>query len=79
MTSQLLSINNLRTYFYTELGVAKAVDGVSFSMDSGGTLGIVGESGCSKTITALSVLRLIPSPPGKIESGEIVFEGENLL
>jgi peptide/nickel transport system ATP-binding protein len=79
MNSPLLKVNDLRTYFYTDLGVAKAVDGVSFSLDEGDTLGIVGESGSGKTVTVLSILRLISQPPGKIESGEILFEDENLL
>lgn len=61
------------------MGVVKAVDGVSFSMENQDTLGILGESGCGKTVTALSILRLIPSPPGKIESGEILFEDKNIL
>jgi peptide/nickel transport system ATP-binding protein len=75
----LLEINNLRTYFYTDAGVVKAVDDVSFNMGTGETIGIVGESGCGKSVTARSILRLIPHPPGKIESGEIYFEGKNLL
>lgn len=79
MNSPLLKVNDLRTYFYTDLGVAKAVDGVSFSLDEGDTLGIVGESGSGKTVTVLSILRLISQPPGKIEAGEILFEGENLF
>ncbi len=74
-----LRIHDLRTFFYTERGIAKAVDGVSFHVGSQETLGIVGESGCGKSVTALSILRLIPQPPGKIESGEIHFEGKNLL
>jgi oligopeptide/dipeptide ABC transporter ATP-binding protein len=75
----LLSIQDLRTYFYTDLGLIRAVDGISFSMGFGETIGIVGESGCGKSVTARSIMRLIPQPPGKIESGEIYFEGENLL
>jgi peptide/nickel transport system ATP-binding protein len=74
-----LTIQNLRTYFHTDRGVAKAVDGVSFSLGSGETLGIVGESGCGKSVTALSIMRLIPQPPGKIETGKILLEGQNLL
>jgi len=74
-----LEISDLRTYFYTDEGVAAAVDGVSFSIFKGRTLGLVGESGCGKSVTALSIMRLIPSPPGKIKSGEIIFEGKNLL
>ena len=77
--AKLLEVNNLRTYFYTDAGTARSVDGVSFSVDRGETLGIVGESGCGKSVTALSVMGLIPKPPGKIEGGEIFFDGENLL
>jgi len=79
MNFPLLKVHDLRTYFYTDLGVAKAVDGVSFSLDEGDTLGIVGESGSGKTVTVLSILRLISQPPGKIETGEIFFEDVNLL
>jgi peptide/nickel transport system ATP-binding protein/oligopeptide transport system ATP-binding protein len=79
MDTNLLRINNLRTYFYSELGVAKAVEDVNLSLDREEILGIVGESGCGKTVTALSIMRLIPDPPGKIKSGEIFFEGENIL
>ena len=75
----LLSIRSLKTYFFTRKALIKAVDGVSFDLLPKETLGIVGESGCGKTITALSVLRLIPSPPGKIVEGEIVFEERNLI
>ena len=76
--AKLLEVKNLRTYFRTEDGVARAVDGVSFTVDRGETLGVVGESGCGKSVTALSVMGLIPSPPGKIEGGEILFDGEDL-
>ncbi len=75
----LLEVSDLKTYFYTSEGVARAVDGVSFAVDRGETLGVVGESGCGKTVMALSILRLIPEPPGKIVGGEIRFEGRNLL
>lgn len=75
----LLEIVDLRTYFRTERGLARAVDGVSLSVPRGGTLAIVGESGCGKTVTALSVLRLIPIPPGEIVSGQIRLEGRDLL
>src|SRR5665811_545784 len=79
MTAPLLSIRDLRTWFYTEAGVARAVDGVSFDIGSGETLGIVGESGCGKSVTALSILRLI-QPPGRIEAGSrIEFEGKDLV
>ncbi len=75
----LLEVRDLRTQFFTQDGVVKAVDGVSFHLKPGETLGLVGESGCGKSITALSIMRLIPSPPGKIVSGEIIFEGEDIL
>ena len=75
----LLTIRNLHTYFFTDEGVAKAVDGVDLELKEGGTLGVVGESGCGKSVTALSVMRLIPDPPGKITQGEILFAGTNLL
>ncbi len=76
---RLLEVKNLRTSFSTEVGVKYAVDGVDFCLDAGKTLCIVGESGCGKSITSLSILRLIPSPPGKIENGSILFNGEDLL
>ncbi|NLV92339.1 MAG: ABC transporter ATP-binding protein [Firmicutes bacterium] len=79
MAERLLEVRNLKTYFYTEDGVVPAVDGVDFSLDKGTTLGIVGESGSGKSVTSLSVMGLIPNPPGKIEAGEIIFEGEDLL
>jgi oligopeptide/dipeptide ABC transporter ATP-binding protein len=69
----LLEVRGLKTYFYTEVGVVRAVDGVDFSIEPEKTLGIVGESGCGKSMTALSILRLIPSPPGRIEAGQILF------
>ncbi|HET7770696.1 MAG TPA: ATP-binding cassette domain-containing protein, partial [Chloroflexota bacterium] len=75
----LLSVRGLKTRFFTADGVVKAVDGVSFDLHPGQTLGIVGESGCGKSVTALSIMRLIPNPPGKITEGEIVFEGADLL
>jgi len=76
---QVLSIRDLRTYFHTQEGVSRAVDGVSYDVFRGETLGVVGESGCGKSVTALSILRLIPTPPGEIVSGEIRLEGQNLL
>jgi oligopeptide/dipeptide ABC transporter ATP-binding protein len=79
MTASLLEIRNLKTYFFVREGIAKAVDGVDLSIRRGETLALVGESGCGKSVTAYSILRLIPSPPGKIVSGEILFEGEDLL
>src|SRR5262245_51762221 len=75
----LLSIRGLRTYFYTEAGVAKAVDGVDLDIRKGEVLGLVGESGSGKSVTALSILRLIPSPPGRIVGGEVRFQGKDLL
>jgi len=75
----LLEVKNLRTYFDTDDGVVKAVDGISFELKRGQTLGIVGESGSGKSVTNLSIIRLIPDPPGKIVSGEVVFNGNDLL
>ncbi|MCA1668402.1 MAG: ABC transporter ATP-binding protein [Thermomicrobia bacterium] len=75
----LLDVSNLKTQFFTQDGVVKAVDGVSFHVNPGETLGIVGESGCGKSITALSLMRLIPTPPGKIVDGSIIFQGDNIL
>ncbi len=79
MAEPLLRVDDLKTYFYTEEGVVKAVDGVGFDVEEGEILGLVGESGCGKTVTALSILRLIPIPPGKIVSGSVQFEGEDLM
>ncbi|HET6611377.1 MAG TPA: ABC transporter ATP-binding protein [Kofleriaceae bacterium] len=82
MTSQadtLLEIEDLVTEFRTELGTIRAVDQVSFSIPRGGTLGVVGESGCGKSVTALSVMGLIPNPPGRIAGGTIRYDGDNLL
>src|ERR671928_1717141 len=76
--SHLLEVKDLRTHFQTRAGVVRAVDGVSFQLDEGELLGLVGESGCGKSITALSIMRLV-GPPGKIVGGEIWFGGENLL
>ena len=75
----LLSVNDLRTYFHTRSGIYRAVDGVSFSLERGETLGIVGESGSGKSVTCYSLMGLIPSPPGRIESGTAMFDGVDLL
>ena len=75
----LLEVKDLKTHFFTSEGVVKAVDGVSFDLEQGETLGLVGESGCGKSVSALSMMRLIPEPPGKIVDGEILFEGEDIL
>ena len=75
----LLEVKNLHTQFFTMEGVVKAVDGVSYELQVGETLGLVGESGCGKSVSALSVMGLIPWPPGKVTEGEVIFEGEDLL
>ena len=75
----VLQVKNLQTYFYTEEGIVPAVDGLDFSLRQGETLAIVGESGCGKSVTSMSVLRLVPTPPGKILGGEILYKGEDLL
>ncbi len=75
----LLSVTDLRTYFHTRSGVYRAVDGVSFSLERGETLGIVGESGSGKSVTCYSIMGLIPTPPGRIESGTALFDGVDLL
>jgi oligopeptide transport system ATP-binding protein len=74
----LLEVRDLKTYFYTREGVVQAVDGVSFDVDKGQTLGIVGESGCGKSVTALSIMGLIPKPPARIAGGQVLFEGKDL-
>ena len=79
MSSSLLEVKDLQTYFFTDQGTVKAVDGVSFDIEKGETLGIVGESGSGKSVTAASIMQLVPSPPGDIVGGEINFKGENLL
>ena len=76
---KVLEVKNLSTNFYTDEGVIKAVDGLSYDIKKGECVGIVGESGCGKSVSAMSVLRLIPYPPGIIEGGEIKFKGNNLL
>ena len=77
--STLLDIKNLSTHFNTSAGTIKAVNDVSFKLREGETLGLVGESGCGKSVTALSIMRLVPSPPGRIVSGDVIFQGQNLL
>ncbi|HNZ82717.1 MAG TPA: ABC transporter ATP-binding protein [Sedimentibacter sp.] len=79
MSKELLRVNNLKTYFYSDRGIVKAVDDVSFYVNEGETLGIVGESGCGKSITCMSLVRLVETPPGKYEGGEIIFNGEDML
>jgi len=79
MSDILLEVKNLKTYFYTEEGTARAVDGMDFIIRKGETLGMIGESGCGKSVSALSIMQLVASPPGRIIEGEIWFEGENLL
>jgi oligopeptide transport system ATP-binding protein len=73
-----LEVNDLQTYFFTREGVVRAVDGVSFSLEKGQTLGLVGESGCGKSVTALSIMGLIPRPPARIVGGSVLFEGRDL-
>ncbi|MGC4042568.1 MAG: ABC transporter ATP-binding protein [Armatimonas sp.] len=79
MSDVLLSIENLKTYFRTSRGIVKAVDGANFTLERGKTRAIVGESGCGKSMTALSILQLVPEPAGYIDGGRIVFEGRDLL
>jgi oligopeptide/dipeptide ABC transporter ATP-binding protein len=79
MSETLLKVQGLKTYFFLERGVVRAVDGVDFEIKKGEILGLVGETGCGKSVTALSILRLIQSPPGKIFEGKIIFEDEDLL
>ena len=79
MREPLIQLKNLTTRFFTPEGVVKAVEQVSFGIEKGRTLGVLGESGCGKSVTALTIMRLIPDPPGKILGGEIEFEGSDLL
>jgi oligopeptide/dipeptide ABC transporter ATP-binding protein len=74
-----MEVRDLRTHFFTQEGVVKAVDGVAYDLEEGETLGLVGESGCGKSVSALSIMRLIPDPPGKTIAGEVIFDGEDLL
>ena len=77
--AKLLEIKDLATYFYTESGVVKAVDHISYDVEEGEILGIVGESGCGKSVSALSIMRLVADPPGRIASGQVIFQGRDLL
>ena len=77
--SKLIEVKNLKTFFHTEAGTAKAVNDVSFDIYQGEVLGIVGESGSGKSVTSLSINRLIPNPPGEIVGGEVIYDGVNLL
>jgi oligopeptide/dipeptide ABC transporter ATP-binding protein len=77
--AKLLEVKNLKTYFYTDDGIAKAVDDVDYDLDKGETLGLVGESGCGKSVSALSIMQLIPDPPGKIVGGQILFKGQDIV
>ena len=79
MARRLLEVNNLTTHFFTSDGVVKAVDGITYHLDEGEILGIVGESGCGKSVSALSLMRLVADPPGKIVDGEVTFEDKELL
>ena len=79
MAERLLEVKNLKTYFFTDEGTVRAVDGVDLHIDKSETLGVVGESGCGKSVTALSVMKLIPQPPGKIVEGQILYDGRNLV
>jgi len=79
MADRLLEVKGLKTYFFTDEGVVRAVDGLDLRIDKGETLGIVGESGCGKTVTALSIMKLIPMPPGRIVEGQILYEGRDLV
>jgi oligopeptide transport system ATP-binding protein len=76
---KLLEVKNLRTQFFTQDGVVNAVNGISYTLDEGETLGIVGESGCGKSVGVMSLIRLIPMPPGRVVDGEVWFEGRDLL
>jgi ABC-type dipeptide/oligopeptide/nickel transport system ATPase component len=77
--TKLLEVENLKTHFFSRNAVVKAVDGVTFDLEEGESLALVGESGCGKSVTAMSIMRLIPSPPGRIVAGAIRFMGQDLL
>ncbi|MEA2800292.1 MAG: hypothetical protein QOE49_387, partial [Rhodospirillaceae bacterium] len=76
---KLLEVRDLKTYFDTDRGLFRAVDGISFSVARGRTVGLVGESGCGKSVTSLSVMGLVPSPPGRVEAEAVLFEGRDVL
>ena len=75
----LMQVNELKTHFFTDNGVVKAVDGLTYDLEAGETLGLVGESGCGKSVSALSIMRLVQSPPGRTVGGEVIFDGQDLL
>ena len=77
--TNLLEVKNLKVHFDTEDGVARSVDGISYSLERGKTLGIVGESGCGKSVSSLAILQLVPDPPGRVPGGQILFKGKDLL
>ena len=77
--ASLLEVKNLTTHFFTQEGVVRAVDGISYRVEEGEVIGIVGESGCGKSVGAMSFMRLVGSPPGRIVGGEVLFEGEDLV
>jgi len=79
MADRLLELKGLKTHFFTDEGVVRAVDGINLYIDKGETLGVVGESGCGKTVTALSIMKLIPMPPGRIVEGQMIYEGRDLV
>src|SRR5438046_5825325 len=79
MAERLLEVKGLKTYFFTDEGIVRAVHGIDLYINKGETLGVVGESGCGKSVTALSIMRLIPQPPGRIVQGQIMYNGKNLL
>ncbi|HEX8982616.1 MAG TPA: ATP-binding cassette domain-containing protein, partial [Ktedonobacterales bacterium] len=79
MAERLLDVQHLQTHFFTRGGVVKSVEDVSFYINEGETLGLVGESGCGKSVTSLSIMRLIESPPGKIVGGKVLFQGEDIV
>jgi oligopeptide/dipeptide ABC transporter ATP-binding protein len=79
MAETILQIRNLKTYFYTYAGVVRALEGIDLDIYKGETIGLVGETGCGKSVTSLSIMRLVPDPPGRIVGGEIIFKGEDLL